>query len=192
MHVEQRTPKTKCAVRTEVRRYTPDQHQQHKWAALVWRGWLTSSLIIGQMPIPTLRNETHPPQRANYQSQPLRSQQEMTSGIHVICKSLSGEISFTPNQMQTPVKEQSGRDSSKWNLIRAAKQHVCECSPSSTWLRPLRARLCDLFFFKEYHRPVLTCWFLGHGKAGSRQLSGCLAFADFVSETAEHGKGSPI
>lgn len=76
---------TKDAIPSQMYRYTPNQHQQHKWAALVWRGWLTSSLIIGQMPIPTLRNETHPLQRANYQSQPLCSQQEMTSGIHVIC-----------------------------------------------------------------------------------------------------------
>lgn len=36
------------------------------------------------MPIPPLRNETQSLQRANYLSQLLRSQQEMTSGIHVI------------------------------------------------------------------------------------------------------------
>lgn len=76
---------TKDVELTAVHPYTPNQHQQHKWAALVWRGWLTSCLIIGQMPIPSFRNETRPPQRANYQSRPLRSQQEMTSGIHVIC-----------------------------------------------------------------------------------------------------------
>lgn len=45
----------------------------------VWRGRLSSSLIIGQMPVPT------PQERANYQSRPLRSQQEMTSGLRVIC-----------------------------------------------------------------------------------------------------------
>lgn len=78
---------TKGAKLTHVYRSTPDQHRQHKWAALVWRGWLTSSLIIGQMPIPTLRNGTHPLQWANYQSMPLWSQQEMTSGIHVIWSS---------------------------------------------------------------------------------------------------------
>lgn len=84
LHVERCIP-NQGATWTEEHRYTPNQHQQHKWAALVWRGWLTSGLIIGQMPIPALRNETHPPQRANYQSQPLCSQQEMTSGIRVIC-----------------------------------------------------------------------------------------------------------
>lgn len=78
---ERRIP-NQGAVRTEEHRYTPDQHER---AALVRRGWLTSGLIIGPMPIPTLRNEARPLLRANYQSRPLRSQQEMTWGVHVIC-----------------------------------------------------------------------------------------------------------
>lgn len=57
LYLKRRTmhPKPRLPHGLKCNHYTPNQHQQHKWAALVWRGWLTSSLIIGQMPIPTLQ-----------------------------------------------------------------------------------------------------------------------------------------
>lgn len=123
---------TKGPVLTEVCRYTPNQHQQHKWAALVWRGWLTSSMIIGQMPIPALRNETHPVQRANYQSQPLCSQQEMTSGVHVICSTCQRKSALHQIKCKHQLKSRMG-ESSKWNLIRAAKQPFNKCEVLPDW-----------------------------------------------------------
>lgn len=83
--------------------YTPNQHQQHKWVTPVRRltdkqldNWRRAHSNI-------LRNETHPLQRANYQSQPLCSQKEMTSAIHVIWSACQGKSAWYKFKCKHPL-----------------------------------------------------------------------------------------
>lgn len=87
---------------------------------------------------------------------------------------LSEEISLTPNQTQTPVRERSGWNSSKWNLSRAAKR-------PQMWSTRISLHLIWLL---EHCWPIF--------KILSRQHSGCWAVADFTEDTAEYGPCSPI
>lgn len=77
----------------------------------VWRGRLSSSLIIGQMPVAT------PQERANYQSRPLHSQQEMTSWLHVICGACQRRSALHRVKHKQQL-ESRGRDALQWNLSR--------------------------------------------------------------------------
>lgn len=126
------------------------------------------------MPVPSLRNETRPRRRANYQSQPLRSQQEMTSGIRVICSGCQRRSASHQIKRKHQLREPSGRNSSKWNPSRAAKRPR---------MRSTRISL-HLIWLLERRWPVF--------KILSRRHRGCWAVADFTGEPAEYGPRSPI
>lgn len=136
--------------------YTPNQHQQYKWAVFVWSGWLTSCLIIGQMPIPTLRNETHPQQRANYQSQLLCSWQEMTSGIYVICSACQRKSAYhrikCEHQLNSIVAE-----TVQWSSSKTWSELPNKPSVNVKFYMAEVINYTSVFLFLKDCLPVLTC-----------------------------------
>lgn len=165
MHPKPRVPyQLKCTITPQ------NQHQQHKWAALVWRGWLTSSLIIWRMLIPPLRNETHSLQRANYQSQLLRSQQEMTSGIHVI---------RTACQRKSALHQIKCKHQLKSRIVETVQSEMSSELPNkpSVYVKFNLAETIKFYviLFLKYHWTALISLFHCHGRT-ALGLFGILRF----------------